>query len=86
MRASRGFPRNKKLVKLLQEPGVGQLRQKTEFFYLQDNAKNMPFVDDALHYALDEKQHALEMAEQGHCGLSGQPVVALVRLTRNRVG
>lgn len=65
LRASRGFPRNKKLLKLLQESGVEQLRQRTEFFYLQDNAKNMPFVDEALHYALDEKQHALEPTEQG---------------------
>ena len=65
LRASRGFPRNKKLMKLLQEPGVEQLRLKTEFFYLQDNAKNMPFVDGALHYALDEKQRAIEPTEQG---------------------
>ena len=65
LRASRGFPKNKKLQKLLQEPGIEQLRQKTEFYYLQDNAKNMPFVDEALHYALDEKQHAIEMTEQG---------------------
>ena len=65
LRAYRGFPRNKKLRKLLQEPGVEALRQRSEFFYLQDNAKNMPFVDDALHYAYDEKQRALEMSEQG---------------------
>ncbi|MDX1547626.1 MAG: preprotein translocase subunit SecA, partial [Rhodothermales bacterium] len=65
LRASRGFPKNKKLQKLLQEPGVEQLRQKTEFFYLQDNAKRMPEVDDALYYHLDEKQHALEMTDKG---------------------
>ena len=65
LRASRGFPRNKRLLKLLQEPGVEQLRRKTEFFYLQDNAKEMPYVDSALHYALDEKQHAIEPTEQG---------------------
>jgi preprotein translocase subunit SecA len=65
LRASRGFPKNNKLQKLLQEPGIEQLRQKTEFFYLQDNAKNMPFVDEALHYALDEKQHAIEMTDMG---------------------
>ena len=65
LRASRGFPRNKKLIKLLQEPGIEQLRQKTEFFYLQDNAKNMPIVDEKLHYALDEKQHAIEPTQQG---------------------
>ncbi len=65
LRASRGFPRNRRLTKLLQEPGVEQLRRKTEYFYLQDNAKRMPIVDDEMHYALDEKQHALEPTDQG---------------------
>ncbi|NNF02910.1 MAG: preprotein translocase subunit SecA [Rhodothermales bacterium] len=65
LRAHRGYPRNKKLRKLLQEPGVEQLRQKTEYFYLQDNAKNMHIVDDALHFAYEEKQRSIEMTEQG---------------------
>ena len=65
LRARRGFPRNKKLQKLLQETGVAQLLRKTEFFYLQDNAKNMPLVDEPLLFALEEKQHAIEMTEQG---------------------
>ena len=65
LRVHRGFPRNKKLAKLIQEPGVGTLLQKTEFFYLQDNAKNMPFVDEAMYFALDEKNHSIEMTEKG---------------------
>jgi preprotein translocase subunit SecA len=65
LRAQRGFPRNKKLQKLLQEPGVGQLLRQTEYFYLADNAKNMPYVDEALHFALDEKQHSIEMTDSG---------------------
>ncbi len=65
LRAWRGFPKNKKLRKLLGEPGVEKLRQKTEFFYLQDNAKNMPFVDEYLYFALDEKQRSIEMTEKG---------------------
>ncbi len=65
LRAQRGYPKNRKLAKMLQETGVGQLVQKTEFFYLQDNAKNMPYVDDALLYAVDEKQHSIEMGDKG---------------------
>jgi len=65
LRAHRGYPRNKKLRKLLQEQGVEQLRQKTEYLYLQDNAKNMPLVDADLHFAYDEKQRSIEMSEQG---------------------
>ena len=65
LRAHRGFPRNKRLQKLLGEQGVGQLLQKTEFFYLQDNAKRMPFVDEELYFALEEKHHSIEMTEKG---------------------
>ena len=65
LRAYRGFRRNKRLQKLMAEPGIEQLKQRTEFFYLQDNAKNMHIVDEALYYALDEKQHSIEMTEQG---------------------
>ena len=65
LRAYRGYPRNKKLRKLLQEQGVEALRQKTEFLYLQDNAKNMPFVDQELHFAYEEKQRSIEMTQQG---------------------
>lgn len=65
LRARRGYRKNKKFVKLMGEPGVEQLIQRTEFFYLQENAKNMPFVDEAMYYALDEKQHSIEMTEMG---------------------
>ncbi|MFT5145056.1 MAG: preprotein translocase subunit SecA, partial [Thalassolituus oleivorans] len=65
LRAFRGYPKSKRLRKMLQEPGLEALKLKSEFFYLQDNGKNMPFVDDVLHFAYDEKQRALEMTEQG---------------------
>ncbi|HLT46542.1 MAG TPA: preprotein translocase subunit SecA [Rubricoccaceae bacterium] len=65
LRAQRGFPRNKKLIKLKGEPGVEQLLRKTEFFYLQDNARRMPEVDEPLYFALDEKLHQIEMTDKG---------------------
>lgn len=65
LRAQRGYPRNKKLIKLKSETGVEQLLRKTEYYYLQDNARNMPFVDEELYFALDEKQHSIEMTEKG---------------------
>ena len=65
LRAQRGYPRNKKLLKLKSETGVEQLLRKTEYFYLQDNARNMPLVDEELYFALDEKQHSIEMTEKG---------------------
>ena len=45
LRTKRGFPKNKKFEKMMQEPDMQKLLQKTEYFYLQDNAKNMPIVD-----------------------------------------
>ncbi|MBE2185930.1 MAG: preprotein translocase subunit SecA [Rhodothermales bacterium] len=65
LRAHRGFPRNKRLQKFLQEPGMGTLLQKTEFYYLQDSGKEMPFVDEALYFALDERNHSIEMTDMG---------------------
>ncbi len=65
LRAERGFPKNKRLIKVKGETGVAQLIQKTEFEYLQDNAKRMPEVDEPLFFALDEKLHQLEMTDKG---------------------
>jgi preprotein translocase subunit SecA len=65
LRATRGYPKNRRLQKLLQEPGVERLRQQTEYFYLQENAKRMPFVDEALYFSIDEKQRSIEMTEKG---------------------
>ena len=65
LRATRGYPKNRRLQKLLQEPGVERLRQQTEYVYLQENAKRMPFVDEALYFSIDEKQRSIEMTEKG---------------------
>ena len=65
LRAERGYPKNKRLIKVKGETGVAQLIQKTEFEYLQDNAKRMPEVDEPLFFAIDEKLHQLEMTDQG---------------------
>jgi preprotein translocase subunit SecA len=65
LRATRGYPKNRRLRKLLQRPGVERLRQKTENFYLQENAKRMPFVDEELYFSIDEKQRTIEMTEKG---------------------
>ena len=70
LRAQRGFPKNKRLAKLKQEPGVEQLIQSTYAFYLQDSGKRMPEVDDALYYTVDEKQHGLEMTDQGRISVA----------------
>ncbi len=64
-RAVRGFPKNTQLKKLQQEPKIQKLIQSTESHFLQDNAKNMPVVDEYLFYAVDQKMNSIEMTEKG---------------------
>src|SRR6056297_2603641 len=64
-RAERGFPKNKKFRKMMQEAHYQRLVQQTESFYLADNAKNLPIVDEHLYYAVDMKQKSIEMTEKG---------------------
>ena len=50
LRVFRGIPKNKALIKFLSEEGIKQLLQKTENFYMQDNNREMPKVDEELYY------------------------------------
>lgn len=65
LRAYRGLPRNKALIKFLSEPGIRQHLTKTENHYLQDQAKEMPFVDQELFFVIEEKMNSVELTEQG---------------------
>jgi len=65
LRAFRGFPRLKPLIKFLNEPGMKSLLQKTENFYMQEQNKNMHIVDEELFFTIDEKQNAIDLTEQG---------------------
>jgi preprotein translocase subunit SecA len=64
-RAERGFPKNKKFRKLMQDPKMQKLVRSTENVYLADNAKNMPIVDEYLYYAVDMKMKSIEMTDKG---------------------
>ncbi|TYP93456.1 preprotein translocase subunit SecA [Fodinibius salinus] len=64
-RAQRGFPKNKKFRKMMQIPKNQKLVQETESFYLQDNARRLPEVDQALYYSVDMKKNSIEMTEKG---------------------
>jgi preprotein translocase subunit SecA len=64
-RAERGFPKNSKFRKLMQEAHYQRLVQQTESLYLADNAKNLHIVDEHLYYSVDMKQKVIEMTEKG---------------------
>ncbi len=65
LRVFRGLPKNKVLIKFLSEEGIKQLLQKTENHYMQDNNREMPKVDEALYFIIDEKNNQIELTEKG---------------------
>lgn len=65
LRAYRGLPKNKALIKFLSEEGVKQLLQKTENHYMQDNNREMPKVDEPLYFTINEKTNQVELTENG---------------------
>lgn len=65
LRAYRGLPKNKALIKFLSEHGAKQLLQKTENNYMQEQGKNMHVIDDELFFVIDEKANSIELKEKG---------------------
>ena len=65
LRASRGLPKHKKLLKFMQEPEYQKLRRDTEMEYLRDKGSRMHEIDDELYYAVDEKNHTLDVTDKG---------------------
>ncbi len=69
-KAQMGGPKNKRLMKTLQEQGVKQLVQRMELDHLADRklpASKQQFRDleDDLLFVLDEKGHTVHLTEQG---------------------
>ena len=66
LRAYRGMPKHRALIKFLSEPGVKTLLQKTENQYMAEQGKLMrEKVDPELFFIIDEKNHSIEMTEKG---------------------
>lgn len=72
LRVHRGLPKNKALIKFLSEEGVKQLLQKTENFYMQDNNREMPKVDEDLLFVIEEKNNQIELTDKGVEYISGE--------------
>ncbi len=65
LRAFRGLPKNKALIKFLSEEGIKQLLQKTENRYMQDNNREMHIIDADLYFVIDEKNNQVDLTEKG---------------------
>ncbi len=65
LRAYRGLPKNKALIKFLSETGIKSILQRTENFYMQEQNKYMHIIDDELYFVIDEKNRQVELTEKG---------------------
>lgn len=65
LRAQKGLPKTKALIKFLSEEGMKAAMQKTENFYMQDNSKNMHVVTDPLFFVIEEKLNSVELTDKG---------------------
>jgi preprotein translocase subunit SecA len=65
LRAYKGLPKSKPLIKFLSEQGMKQLMHKTENFYMQEQNKNMHLVTDDLFFVIDERHNSIELTEKG---------------------
>src|SRR5262252_1684677 len=69
-KAQLGSPKNRRLMKILQEPGTKQLVQKMELDHIADRrlpAAKQEYRDleDDLLFVLDEKGHSVHLTDQG---------------------
>jgi preprotein translocase subunit SecA len=70
LRVYRGLPKNKALIKFLSLEGTKQILQKTENYYMADNNKLMPEVDEALWFVIEEKNNQIDLTDKGIAHLS----------------
>ncbi len=83
-KARLGGPKNKKLLKLVQEQGVQQLVQKVELDAIADRklpGKEQKFrdVEENLFYVLDERGHSVHLTDKGVETMSpGDPMLFVI--------
>ncbi len=82
--AQLGMPKNKKLLKLLNEQGVKALVQRVELDRLADRKlpareQKMRYLEDELYFVLDERGHSVHLTDKGVETMSPQdPTLFLV--------
>lgn len=64
-RAHRGLPKYGPTIKYLSEQGIRVKMQKTENYYLADQQKEMPKVDEELLFYIDEKNNSVDLTDKG---------------------
>jgi preprotein translocase subunit SecA len=68
--AQKGMPKNKRLMKLLQEPGVKQLVQRVELDVIADRKlpareQRLRHLEEDLYFVMDERGHSVHLTDKG---------------------
>lgn len=66
LRAHKGLPKYKPLIKFLSEEGNKSILIKTENEYMQENNRRMPEITDPLFFVIDEKLNSIDLTDKGH--------------------
>jgi preprotein translocase subunit SecA len=70
-RAYRGLPKNTAIIKYLSEEGNKQILQKAENYFIGEQQRNMPKVNEELYFYIDEKQNSVDLTEKGIALITG---------------
>ncbi|MBK8004836.1 MAG: preprotein translocase subunit SecA [Gemmatimonadetes bacterium] len=79
-----GMPKNKKLLKLLNETGVKSAVQRVELDHIADRKlpmrqQTMRDLEESLYFVLDEKGHSVHLTDRGATALSpNEPALFIV--------
>ena len=68
LRATRGMPTHRRLMKLLREEGIKRQIARVEADYMRD--KRLSEIDEGLYFVVDEKGHTIDLTEKGRDMLS----------------
>jgi len=77
LQAQRGDPVNKRLMKMLHEPGIQRLIRKVENDYMLE--KKLHELDVDLYFVIDEKSHTIDLTDKGREAISpGNPALFIL--------
>ncbi len=66
LRAHKALPKYNPLIKHLSEPGIKQLLNTTNNFYMQNQSKEMHVVTDPLYFIIEEQDKSVELTDKGN--------------------
>lgn len=68
---SRGAPKNKQFLKILEDPSIKRVFEKTELEMLSDMKKQESYdLLEELFFVIDEKSHSVDLTEKGRTSFS----------------